>query len=157
MSETIRPAGPADAGALTALALAGKRHWGYPEAWLAAWRGSLTITPEYIGANAVACAEDDAGRLVGFYSLEPDGPGLRLENLFLATDLIGHGLGRRLFDHAARAARDRGVTELAIEADPNAEAFYLHMGARRVGEIVSRVTGTERVVPVLRYAIPPDR
>jgi len=34
---TIRPAAVEDAGALTVIAQAAKRHWGYPEPWLAAW------------------------------------------------------------------------------------------------------------------------
>jgi GNAT superfamily N-acetyltransferase len=150
---TIRPAVSADAEALTALALASKRYWGYPEAWLEAWRGLLTKTPDFVAANVVACAEDEAGQLVGFYALERDGDRFRLEDLFLVPAQIGQGLGRRLFEHAVQAARARGVGELLIESDPNAEGFYRRMGAQRIGEIVSRVTGTERVIPLLRYAL----
>jgi GNAT superfamily N-acetyltransferase len=149
----IRPATGADAQALTALALAGKRHWGYPEAWLEGWRALLTITPEYVAANIVASAEDGTGRVVGFYSLERDGDRLRLENLFLMPSLIGCGLGKQLFDHAVQSARARGATELLIESDPNAEGFYRRMGAQRIGETISRVTGTERVIPLLRYPL----
>jgi GNAT superfamily N-acetyltransferase len=156
MSVTIRPATPADAGDLTALALEGKRYWGYPDAWLEAWRDLLTVTPDYVAGNVVCCAEDEAGRVAGFYALERDGDRLRLESLFLAPSAIGHGLGRLLFEHAAQAARGLGAAEMLIEADPNAEGFYLRMGAHRVGEIVSRVTGVERVVPLLRYAVRAD-
>jgi GNAT superfamily N-acetyltransferase len=150
----IRQAGPSDAEVLTALALAGKRHWGYPEPWLAAWRELLTITPEYLAAHLVCCAEDDTGRPVGFYALERDGRNCRLEHLWLAPSLIGRGLGRQLFEHAVQAARALGAAELLIEADPNAERFYLHMGAERIGEAVSRLTGAERILPQLRYALP---
>jgi GNAT superfamily N-acetyltransferase len=153
MHVTIRPAVPSDAEALTALALAGKRHWGYPEAWLEAWRGMLTKTPDYVAANVVSCAEDETGQVVGFYALERDGDCFRMEDLFLAPSLIGHGLGRQLFDHAVQTARALGAAELLIESDPNAEAFYLRMGAQRIGETVSRLTGTERIVPELRYAL----
>ena len=161
MLVTIRPAAPSEADALTGLALAGKRHWGYPEPWLEAWRGLLTITPEYLAAHVVSCAEDETGRVIGFYALERDGDRCRLEHLWLDPSLIGRGLGLQLFEHAVRAAREMGAAELLIEADPNAEGFYLHMGAERVGETVSRLTGTERVLPQLRYALPgmvePDR
>jgi len=39
--DSIRPAALADAGALTVIAQAAKRHWGYPEPWLAAWAAAL--------------------------------------------------------------------------------------------------------------------
>ena len=154
MFVVVRPAVSSDADALTALTLAGKRHWNYPEAWLDAWRGLLSITPAYVEANVVSCAEDETGRVVGYYSLERDScGGCRLENLFVVPTLIGSGLGRQLFKHAVQTARTLGAAELLIESDPNAEAFYLHMGARRIGETVSRLTGTERVIPQMRYAL----
>jgi GNAT superfamily N-acetyltransferase len=154
MLVTIRPAVPSEAEVLTGLALVGKRHWGYPEPWLQTWRGLLAISPDYVAAHVVYCAEDGTGRVVGFYALEHDGGGCRLEHLWLEPSLIGTGLGRRLFEHAVEAARALGAAEMLIEADPNAEGFYLHMGARRVGETVSRLTGTERVLPQLCYALP---
>src|SRR5689334_14257641 len=100
MRVTIRPAARSDTEILTAVALAGKRHWGYPEAWIEAWRNLLTITPDYLAKHVVCCAEDATGRIVGFYGLEPDGERCRMDNLFLAPALIGHGLGRQLFEHA---------------------------------------------------------
>jgi GNAT superfamily N-acetyltransferase len=153
MPVTIRPAAASDADTLTGLALAGKRHWGYPEAWLEAWRDSLTITPSYIAANVVCCAEAGAGRVIGFYTLERDGDRFVLENLFLNPSFIGHGIGRQLFAHAARAAQGLGATEMIIDSDPNAEKFYLRMGAVRIGQTVSRLTGEERIIPKLRYAL----
>jgi GNAT superfamily N-acetyltransferase len=154
MLVTIRPAAVSEAEALSSLALAGKRYWGYPKPWLQAWRDLLTITPDYVAAHVVRCAEDVAGRVVGFYALEGDGGRCRLEHLWLDPSLIGGGLGRQLFEHAVQTARALGVAEVLIEADPNAEGFYLHMGARRIGETVSGRTGEERVLPLLRYALP---
>src|SRR4051794_38761870 len=129
MAVTIRPALPSEAAALTALALAAKRHWGYPDAWMEAWREQLTFTPEYVTAHIVRCAEE-ADRLVGCYALERHGDQWRLEHLYLAPSSIGGGLGRRLFEHAVQTARSLGIAELLIESDPNAEGFYEHMGAR---------------------------
>jgi GNAT superfamily N-acetyltransferase len=154
MLVTISRAAPSEAEVQSGLALAGKRHWGYPEPWLEAWRELLTITPDDLAAHVVSCAEDGNGRVVGFYALERDGGRCRLEHLWLAPSLIGGGLGRQLFEHAVQAAQELGAAELLIEADPNAEGFYLHMGAQRVGETVARVTGAERVMPQLWYALP---
>jgi hypothetical protein len=38
---------------------------------------------------------------------------------------------------------------MGIEADPNAEGFYLRMGARRTGEVVYQLDGRERVLPLM--------
>jgi GNAT superfamily N-acetyltransferase len=157
MRVTIRPADPSEALVLTALAQAGKRHWGYPEGWLEVWRDQLTITPGYVAENVVRCGSDDCGRVVGVYALERDAGAFRLAHLWLAPSLIGRGVGRQLFEHAARTAEALGAGELLIEADPNAEGFYRHMGAERVGESVSRLTGTERDLPQLHYRLPPTR
>lgn len=44
-----------------------------------------------------------------------------------------------------------------IEADPNAEGFYLRMGARRTGESVYRIEGRRRVLPLLKMELPRKR
>ena len=90
---------------------------------------------------------------MGFYALEIDDTEFRLAHFWLTPSFIGQGIGRRMFDHAAQTAFGLGARELRIEADPNAEGFYLHLGADRVGESVSLLTGTERVIPSLRYKI----
>jgi GNAT superfamily N-acetyltransferase len=153
MSILIRPAVPAEADVLTALALASKRHWGYPESWIECWRQDLTITPDEIERNVMACAEDDSGRVLGFYSLQRDADSFRLRHLWLSPSAIGHGLGRKLFEHAMARARALGAVELVIKSDPNAEGFYRHMGARREGQFFSRSTGTRRVIPRLVFSV----
>jgi predicted GNAT family N-acyltransferase len=66
---------------------------------------------------------------------------------------MGHGLGRRLFEHAvAHLHQVAPGAVLGIEADPNAEAFYRHMGARRVGEVTRDWEGVRRVLPYLEFA-----
>lgn len=49
-------------------------------------------------------------------------------------------------------ARALGLSSLLIDADPNAEGFYLRMGAERVGEVPSgSISG--RMLPLLRYGL----
>ena len=48
----------ADAEQLTRIALAAKRYWGYPEAWIESWRSLLTITPGFIKANETWIADE---------------------------------------------------------------------------------------------------
>lgn len=144
----VRRALPGDAGALTRIAFAAKRYWGYPERWIKYWSESLTVTPDFVRDNGVYAAVRD-GETFGFYALTGTGRGLELEHLWVSPDRIGSGAGRLLFEHAMRKASSRGAKSLRIEADPNAEGFYSRMGARRVGENVYEVEGQRRVLPLM--------
>jgi GNAT superfamily N-acetyltransferase len=135
---------------LTAIAHAAKRHWGYPESWIAAWGEALTITPAFVAARPVFVAEDGGGAVRGFHALAPAGDDWTLEHLWVLPDCIGTGVGRLLFEHAAATARAGGAAALAIEADPHAEGFYRHMGARRVGEVPAAMDDRPRILPLLR-------
>jgi GNAT superfamily N-acetyltransferase len=66
---------------------------------------------------------------------------------------MGRGFGRALFEHAVEQARALGLASFEIEADPNAEGFYLHMGAKRIGTNVSEMDGARRELPLLIYRL----
>jgi GNAT superfamily N-acetyltransferase len=142
----IRRAVPADADALTAVAHAAKRHWRYPEEWIALWRRDLTFTPEFIERHPVHCAVE-GDDLVGVYALLFAGADCELEHFWIAPARMGRGVGRTLFEHAVERCRAIGVRRLWINADPNAEGFYRRMGARHVGEVPSTPAG--RTLPRL--------
>ena len=141
---------PEDADALTAIAHAAKRHWGYPERWMESWRDILTMRPEFIGSN-IAYSAIEEGRAVGFYLLTTESDGLHLDHLWIAPHAMGRGIGRALFEHAVEESRRLGHRSLRIEADPNAEGFYARMGARRVGETIAEIEGQRRELPLLLY------
>jgi N-acetylglutamate synthase-like GNAT family acetyltransferase len=142
----IRRAAASDAEALTALAHAAKRHWRYPEEWIALWRRDLTFTAEFIERHPVYGAVED-GTIVGVYALMFAAADCELEHFWVAPARMGAGIGRTLFEHAVAGCRAIGVRRLWINADPNAEGFYVRMGARRVGEVPSTPAG--RVLPRL--------
>jgi GNAT superfamily N-acetyltransferase len=137
-----------DAEALTRVSFAAKRHWGYPESWIERWQESLTITPDFIHHNEVYAAVVEEG-VIGFYALSGEGSEMELEHLWVLPEFIGTGVGRALFDHAVRRAAASGAEVLGIESDPNAEGFYLRMGARRVGEVSYPMDGQRRTLPLL--------
>lgn len=61
------------------------------------------------------------------------------------------GVGRMLLAHLEAAAAASGATTIEIDADPNAEAFYLHLGAQRVGKVAAPTArDPQRVRPLLR-------
>ena len=65
---------------------------------------------------------DDSGRPAGFCGVD----GQRLEMLFLHPDVTGKGAGRQLVQHAFDTYQ---VNEVCVnEQNPNAAAFYRHMG-----------------------------
>jgi GNAT superfamily N-acetyltransferase len=151
--EIVRAA-PELAETLTGIALAAKRYWEYPERWIQIWTPILTLTPEYVAANPTYVAIED-GRPVGFYALvlSQAAPRIQLDHLWISPDWIGRGLGRSLFEHATATATALGATVVDIEAEPNAEPFYRHMGARRTGERTGRIEDQPRVLPLMELAL----
>ncbi|HEU4886190.1 MAG TPA: GNAT family N-acetyltransferase [Longimicrobium sp.] len=143
----IRPAREGDAAALSAIAHAAKRHWGYPEAWIARWRDVLTITPAFIRDHIVFVAADADDHARGFYALAIERADAVLEHLWIEPAWMGRGLGRELLSHAVATARDHGAGRLEIDSDPHAEEFYRRMGARRIGEVRADVDDVPRVLP----------
>ncbi|WP_243740776.1 GNAT family N-acetyltransferase [Streptomyces sp. 8K308] len=145
----LRRAEPHEADALTALTRRSKAHWGYPPDVLDRWRSLLTVTAESIRDDHVVVAERD-GVLLGYYGLRGEAPEGELADLFLDPPVIGTGLGRTLFEHAVASARERGFRSLTWELDPNAEPFYRHLGAERIG---GREVAPGRVLPIMRVAL----
>ncbi|HKP85438.1 MAG TPA: GNAT family N-acetyltransferase [Blastocatellia bacterium] len=148
MEIAIRKAKPDDHERLTEIAHAAKRHWGYPERWIEAWKDVLTITPEFItGCEVYAAVAGD--EVAGFYALIPAQGKVSLEHMWVAPDRIGAGVGKELFDHALKVAAGLDASSIEIESDPNAEGFYKRMGARRIGEVASEIEGQPRLLPLL--------
>jgi len=142
-----------DAKVLSGIAFAAKQHWGYPDEWMEQWRSELRLTSAHINAQPVYVAKQ-AGKIVGFFGLNLLEDEKYLEHLWLRPAWIGRGLGRALFVEAVRQARIARVPVLRIKSDPNAELFYLKMGAVRVGLERYQLHGKIcREVPLLAYSI----
>ena len=146
---SVRHALPTEADAISALAYRSKAYWGYDQAFLDRVRNQLTVRPERIRDGHVVVAERD-GVLLGFYQLGGEPPDGELMDLFIEPNAIGTGLGRKLWEHAVQNARERGFARLTLESDPNAEPFYEHMGATRIGE---REVAPGRWLPVMRFSL----
>lgn len=141
---------------LTDIALASKAHWGYSKMFMDACRHELTVTPDDICRYTFVVAEIN-GEVAGFYGVKadnadpPNGRG-ELSYLFMWPANIGSGLGRLLWDDAIKTAAALRVEYLDIDADPNAEGFYVKMGARKVGEVPSgSIPG--RMLPLMQVKV----
>ena len=149
---SIRPAQPRDAATLTQIALAAKAYWGYPRRWMDLWKPQLTFSPEYFGVHESWVAEIDRAP-IGFYTLlEKDGSAW-IENLWVSPELIGRGVGKRLFLHALDLSRQRGFENLRLEADPNAAGFYEKMGMKKIGDRRSEIEGQPRILPIMEIRL----
>lgn len=132
----IRRARPDEADALTALATRAKAHWGYDAEFMDRVRDAMVISPADIAAHEAFVLQDPSGAIVGFHRVIAGDPA-ELEDMWVEPDAMGHGHGRRLFDHATAIARSRGAAALELDADPNAVGFYERMGMERIGETPS--------------------
>lgn len=122
---------------LTRLAQRSKASWGYSDAFMADCAAELTISEADLNAHAFFVMEAD-GDIVGFCALQDrhDGTG-ELMDLFVEPERLREGHGRRLVEHARNAARARGWARLLVEADPNAQAFYVSCGGNPIGSVAS--------------------
>jgi N-acetylglutamate synthase-like GNAT family acetyltransferase len=152
MDLQIRRATPDEAEALTALAHAAKRHWGYPEEWIDHWRTDLTITSDFIAAHEVFVAIVDH-EIAGCCALVLSEELSELEHMWIDPKHMRKGVGRALFEHTKRRAEELGWQMLELSADPNAESFYERMGAKRIGEVPADVLGQSRVLPRMRIEL----
>ena len=159
----IRDAREYEVEDLTDVMRAAKRFWGYPDEWMQAWAADLTITRDDLSTMRFRVAEQANG-IAGFYALVGSGRRVHLEHLWIRPGEMGKGIGRSLVADVLVEAARCGAEIVAIESDPNAEPFYLRMGAVRVGEVPAPMAGAaNRVLPLLELhvgrigsAVPPQ-
>ena len=143
----LRPAVENELAALSALCLRSKAVWGYDEAFIAACREELTLTPKDLRDNHLQIAEDDTG-ILGVVELGIAGETAELWKLFVEPQRMGSGAGRALFGWAVAQARDLGAKTLRSESDHDAAAFYRRLGGKVAGTAPSgSVPG--RALPLL--------
>lgn len=154
MTIAIRRARPQEAGELTELCLRSKQSNGYDDAFMAACRDELTLTPERLGEGEYWVAE--AGGLAGCACLlveEADGTG-EVHSFFIDPAWQRRGVGRRLWEKLLERAIDQRLTRLSLEADPFAVPFYEAVGFRIVGEAPSgSIAG--RMIPKMQRDLSP--
>ena len=143
---------PEHADSLTQIAIAAKRHWKYPEAWIHFWLPQLTISADYIASNEVWMMIDKE-KPMAFYALSQDEKGCELGHLWVLPEYIGKGIGKQLFNHALERCKLLNIHVLKIYADPNAQTFYEKMGAKKISEHHSDLFGEDRVLPIMEIKI----
>ena len=90
MNVEIQRATPDQAEALTEIAFAAKRHWGYPERWIQLWSPILTVSAEFIEKHDTYIAYLD-GEPAGFYAISVEDNKASLEHLWVLPESYGQG------------------------------------------------------------------
>jgi ribosomal protein S18 acetylase RimI-like enzyme len=154
---SFRDARPDEADSLTSIARASKAYWGYSAAQMLAWQHDLTIRADDITQQRTLVADLD-GKAVAFCMLVPSETHWQLTHFWVLPDFMGRGIGRHLFLRAADVARSGGAIAIDIDADPNAEAFYLACDAARIGAYPAPIGGdATRIRPQMRYRLTSPR
>ena len=153
MIANIRQARHDECGALTEIAMRSKAHWGYSAEFMANVRADLEVRPEKFMPGFHVYVLETEHEMIGFYSLRPENAeSVILEDLFIEPQHIGHGYGKRMWEHSLAVARSLGYRKLTLISDPYAEAFYSQQGAVRIGETESNALAG-RMLPVMEYVL----
>jgi ribosomal protein S18 acetylase RimI-like enzyme len=154
MTVSVRRADPAEAAGLapvlTALCRRSKASWGYPPELLDRWANDLRIEPGDIVDDTVLVAETEHDGLVGFARVAQRTDHTQLKDLWVEPAAFRMGVGRSLWAAAIAVASDLAFDELRFAADPNAEPFYVHLGARRIGMLPSEIVNG-RTLPLMAF------
>ena len=145
---TIRAATPADAAAVADVYLDSFRAtYAFPlahtDAEVRGWVREVLVA----GGDTWVAAED--GRVVGMMVVRPG----ELDQLYVAPDRLGAGIGRRLLDEAKRRS-PAGLALYTFQVNARARRFY-----ERNGFVVDRLgdgSGNEEGQPDVRYTWRPD-
>jgi GNAT superfamily N-acetyltransferase len=136
---------------LLSLAVRSKASWGYDADFMAAF---ATLEAGVLEQPDLLILLAEAGdRVDGFATLDLGPERCWLEDLFVDPGWFGRGVGTRLWQAACATAANAGGDALEWESDPNAEGFYLRLGARRTRLRPSTID-RGRQLPQMRIELP---
>jgi len=129
-SVDVRPAGPAHAGAMRALVGAAYRRYVPRLGW-----EPVPMTADYdeIAASGRAWVAERGDQVVGLLVLAPAEDHLLIENVAVAPECQGLGVGSRLLRFAEDVARARGLPEVRLYTHVTMtenQAYYPRRGYR---------------------------
>jgi GNAT superfamily N-acetyltransferase len=110
---------------------------------------AIAIPEAQIAGGSLFVAEADEV-ILGFAAILPrDDGNQELDALFVEPDQQRTGIGRKLVEYCAQAARAQGATALHVVGNPHAEAFYESCGFQTRGREQTRFgVGLLMVKPV---------
>lgn len=132
---------------LTEITKRSKAHWNYSKEQIEAWVPILTISKAYISENETY--KLIVGNMVlGYYSFIKESNSIvKLDNMFILPEYIGHGYGKILMKDFIERVRLIKIEKIILDAEPNAEMFYQKFGFVVIGKLESSIK--DRFLPVM--------
>lgn len=132
----LRPAVPADLGAINTVIERAVATWNLPQRVKRLTLPSYRYQPHDLDHLHIVVAEDADRMLSGVAAWEPASPrdlpagkaGLLLHGLYVDPDRQRAGIGTRLLAAAVGAAREQGFDGLLVKARPEAAGFFAARG-----------------------------
>ena len=149
---TFRPILSSDLPFLNRLMLEGKRHWGYPEDGLERFMEAFALTEASLAHTEVGGILEGEEGALGCYIFQTDEGELKLEQFLLDTRHLGQGFGRMMWEHCVGEVRNQGWKEFVFWSDPNAQTFYEHMGAVKIGDR-EMLTLPGTMAPIMKFKL----
>ncbi len=140
---------PSESESLSEIAILAKGHWGYAQELLDLWRKDLQVEASYIEKHSVFSLWLGS-KIIGFFAIVKGQPNM-LDHLWILPPYIGKGHGKQAIAEIKAICKKHLISDLTIISDPNAEGFYLHHGAVRIGEHPSKPQN--RMLPKLHLQI----
>lgn len=128
-----------------------KQYWGYNDELMKLWLPDLLMTTQNFYSRKFWVMKKE-GEIMGVFSLSLRSEAIfELEDFWISPSEMGKGLGQKMFKFVINQLIITKAKKLVIISDPNAEGFYIKMGASRVEFYESKPEG--RMLPVLELTI----
>jgi N-acetylglutamate synthase-like GNAT family acetyltransferase len=147
----IRSAKMDESETLTNIATRSESYWGYDSDYMGKFRLIYKVTEEFISKNPTFIIEED-DNIIGFYGVLTENDVTSLEYFFIEPEYIGQGYGKLLWSHLVKGCKIIGIEEFSIVTSPQAQEFYVKMGAITCGEVESLLK-KGRIIPQLIYTV----
>jgi ribosomal protein S18 acetylase RimI-like enzyme len=142
----FRQATKNDLPILNQISIQSKRHWGYPEEWIAKWEHDMMVAEKDLVAQTIIVAMA-GGVVAGFCAVVEQKENYEVTHLWILPEYMGQGLGKQLLEVSLESII-KASKPIIVESDPNAEAFYEKQGFITYDKIESYPPG--RFLPVMR-------
>jgi GNAT superfamily N-acetyltransferase len=139
---SFRRAEASEVGAVRDLIVRSMGYWNHPPEYLAQAAELMGLSADDLRRDEAWVAEWN-GEIAGFYRLSRADNSFEIEEFHLEPPMIGHDIGRKMFEHAVAQASDAGGRWLVWSTDRNALGFYLRMGGEVTGVEQSGIDGDE--------------